>query len=101
MGNAIVHTDAATSVTVEVHRDGPDAVIHVIDDGDGMTPDVVARTTERFYRADPSRSRHQGGTGLGLAIADTVIDVHHGTLHIDSTPDHGTTVTITLPLTNV
>ena len=100
VGNAIVHTDAATSVTVNVHSDGPDAVIQVVDHGGGMTPEVVARTTERFYRADPSRSRHQGGSGLGLAIADSVINAHHGTLNIDSTPGRGTTVTITLPLTN-
>jgi len=100
VGNAIVHTDATAGVTINAHRDGPNAVIQVIDDGEGMTPDVVARTTERFYRADPSRSRHQGGSGLGLAIADSVISAHHGALHIDSTPGRGTTVTITLPLNN-
>lgn len=100
VGNAIVHTAAAATVTVSLHREGPDAVIQVIDDGEGMTPDVVARTTERFYRADPSRSRHQGGSGLGLAIADSVINAHHGSLEIDSTPGSGTTVTVTLPITN-
>ncbi len=98
VGNAIVHTDTDATVHVAAQIYGPDAVIVVVDDGDGMTPDVIAQTTERFYRADPSRSRHKGGSGLGLAIVDTVINAHHGTLHIDSTPGSGTTVTITLPL---
>ncbi|MCP3910947.1 MAG: HAMP domain-containing histidine kinase [Actinomycetia bacterium] len=98
VGNAVVHTDATATVNVALGRKGPVAVIEVIDNGDGMTSEVVARTTERFYRADPSRSRHKGGSGLGLAIVDTVINAHHGTLHIDSSPGSGTTVTITLPL---
>ncbi|MCP5029259.1 MAG: HAMP domain-containing histidine kinase [Actinomycetia bacterium] len=98
VGNAVVHTDATATVNVVLSRKGTLAVIEVVDNGDGMTSDVVARTTERFYRADPSRSRHKGGSGLGLAIVDTVISAHHGTLHIYSRPGSGTTVTITLPL---
>ena len=98
VGNAIVHTDTAADITVEVRCDGSDAVIRVVDEGEGMTPDVVARTTERFFRADPSRRRHQGGSGLGLAIADSVIEAHGGSLTVDSTPGRGTTVTITVPM---
>lgn len=101
VGNAIVHTPPDANVIVNVLREEPNAVLQVIDDGEGMTPDVVARTTERFYRADPSRSRHQGGSGLGLSIVDGVVNAHHGILTIDSAPDRGTTVTITLPLANV
>lgn len=98
VSNAIVHTGTTATVNVIGRSKGPDAVIEIVDDGDGMAPDVIARTTERFYRADPSRSRHKGGSGLGLAIVDSVIDAHHGTLNIESTPGLGTTVTVTLPL---
>lgn len=98
VGNAIVHTDPATNVSVSVHRVQGDAVVHVRDNGDGMTAAVVAQITERFYRADPSRSRHQGGSGLGLAIAEAAVNAHGGTLAISSAPGSGTTATITIPL---
>lgn len=97
VGNAIVHTGPDESVTVNLLRSGSKVVATVTDDGEGMAPDVVSRITERFYRADPSRSRHQGGSGLGLAIADSIVDAHGGSLEIASSPGHGTTVSISLP----
>jgi two-component system OmpR family sensor kinase len=73
-------------------------VVEVVDHGGGMAPDVAARAFERFYRADPSRSRHRGGSGLGLAIVDAVVGAHGGAVSIDSAPGAGTTVRIALPL---
>ena len=60
--NAIVHTEPGTPVLVRATRQDDDAVVEVVDHGDGMDPDVAARAFERFFRADPSRSRHRGGT---------------------------------------
>ncbi|MCP3937057.1 MAG: HAMP domain-containing histidine kinase [Actinomycetia bacterium] len=97
VGNAIAHTDTA-AVNINLRTDGPHAIVEVVDDGEGMEPHVAARATERFYRADPSRSRHRGGSGLGLAIVESVVKAHNGTLRIDSTLGSGTTVSITLPL---
>ncbi|MCP4959128.1 MAG: sensor histidine kinase, partial [Actinomycetia bacterium] len=97
VGNAIAHTDTA-AVSINLRTDGPHAIVEVVDDGEGMEPHVAARATERFYRADPSRSRHRGGSGLGLAIVESVVKAHNGTLRIDSTLGSGTTVSITLPL---
>ena len=62
-----------------------------------MPPEVVERVKERFYRADPSRSRQQGGSGLGLAIVDAAVSAHGGTLHVDSAPGRGTVVTFRDP----
>ena len=62
-----------------------------------MTPDVTERVTERFFRADPSRSRHRGGTGLGLSIVDATVAAHGGAVEIDSEPGSGTTVRLTVP----
>ncbi len=98
VGNALVHTPAGTPVTIRLHRAGPRAVVEVIDEGPGMAPDEVERAFERFYRADPSRSRHRGGSGLGLAIVAATVAAHDGTVAIESQPGTGTTVRVELPL---
>jgi two-component system OmpR family sensor kinase len=96
--NAVVHTDddVPIAVTVSVAHDAS-VVIEVRDEGAGMSPELVARVTQRFVRADPSRSRQRGGSGLGLSIAEAAVAAHGGAFRIDSRPGNGTTVTITLP----
>jgi two-component system, OmpR family, sensor kinase len=98
VGNALVHTDPDVPVTIRVERDGAVATFSVDDRGQGMTADVAERVTERFFRADPSRSRHRGGTGLGLSIVDATVSAHGGAVAIDSDPGRGTTVRLTMPL---
>ena len=98
VGNALVHTPGGVPVDLAVTAAGGEARITVTDHGPGMTPEVAARVTERFYRADPARARARGGSGLGLAIADAAIAAHGGTIDVRSAPGVGTTVTITLPL---
>jgi signal transduction histidine kinase len=56
----------------------------------------VDRIFERFYRADPSRSRADGGTGLGLAIVRHLVEAHGGRVGAESTPGMGTTIFIRL-----
>jgi two-component system OmpR family sensor kinase len=97
IGNAIVHTAPDVPVTIRVEHDATTATLSVVDRGEGMTADVAARVTERFYRADPSRSRHRGGTGLGLSIVDATLSAHGGAVEIDSAPGSGTTVRLTVP----
>jgi two-component system OmpR family sensor kinase len=97
IGNALVHTPAGTTVTLRAVAGRDRVVLQVADDGPGMPTDVAARITERFYRADPSRSRHRGGSGLGLSIADAIVRAHSGRLTVTSKPGQGTTATIDLP----
>jgi two-component system OmpR family sensor kinase len=97
VGNAIAHTDRGASITIRVRGDDHTATVEVEDSGSGMPPDVVERVKERFYRADPSRSRQQGGSGLGLAIVDAAVSAHGGTLSLDSAPGRGTVVTVEIP----
>ena len=97
VGNALVHTPPGTPVEVRVRRDGDRVVLEVEDHGPGMSDEVAARAFERFYRADPARSRHRGGTGLGLAIVEATVTAHHGTVTLASVDGEGTTVRVDLP----
>ncbi len=98
VGNALVHTNATVPVSVRIrHHDGR-IELEVRDEGDGMDPEIAARVTERFFRADPARSRHRGGSGLGLSIVAATIAAHGGTLSVTSTPGSGTTVRMDLPV---
>ena len=73
-------------------------LLQVSDDGEGIAPEHLPRLTERFYRADASRSRALGGTGLGLAIVKHIVERHRGRFDISSRLGQGTTASITLPL---
>ena len=96
VGNALVHAPGA-AVDVRVHDQDGDVVLEVRDDGPGMAPGDAARAFERFYRADASRSRHQGGSGLGLSIVDATVRAHRGRAELVTAPGQGTTVRISLP----
>lgn len=98
LGNALVHTSAGTNVEVRVRREGDLGVLEVVDDGPGMPPEAAARAFERFYRADPARSRHRGGSGLGLAIVEATVAAHGGTVSLTSAPGEGTSVRAELPV---
>jgi signal transduction histidine kinase len=73
----------------------PAVCIEITDGGIGMTPAQLARVCERFYRADASGKIL--GTGLGMSIVKEIIDLHHGTLELDSTLGQGTRVRLCLP----
>jgi two-component system, OmpR family, phosphate regulon sensor histidine kinase PhoR len=72
--------------------------ISVHDEGDGIAPEHLPRLTERFYRADASRSREAGGTGLGLSIVKHIVERHRGRFDITSRPGQGATASMILPL---
>ncbi|GAA2594915.1 hypothetical protein GCM10010435_87420 [Winogradskya consettensis] len=97
VGNAVQHTRPGTSVQVTVSVRPEHVDIEVRDRGDGIPPEHLAHVFERFYRADPSRSRDPGGSGLGLAIVEAIVAAHGGTTGVTSTPGEGTTVRVTLP----
>jgi signal transduction histidine kinase len=100
--NALTHTPAGSPVEVRVGGaalDGrPGAAVEVVDHGQGLTPEQTERVFERFYRADPARSRAAGGTGLGLAIVAALVAAHGGQVRVDSLPGHGARFRVVLPL---
>lgn len=73
-------------------------LVSVRDEGDGIPPEHLPRVTERFYRADTSRSRAVGGTGLGLSIVKHIVERHRGRFDIESRQGVGTTASLMLPL---
>ncbi|HEX5541842.1 MAG TPA: ATP-binding protein [Micromonospora sp.] len=95
--NAIDYSNQGARVTVAVGAEDDAVEIAVTDQGVGIPPDEVDRIFERFYRADPARSRATGGTGLGLAIAKHIATNHGGRVLVRSTPGEGSTFTLRLP----
>jgi two-component system, OmpR family, sensor kinase len=96
--NARRHTPAGTPIRVRTRADGGAGVLEVADEGPGLEPEQAARVFDRFWRADPSRSRANGGNGLGLAIVAAIAAAHGGRAVVRSTPGAGATFQIELPL---
>ncbi|MFD0558235.1 sensor histidine kinase [Stackebrandtia endophytica] len=97
IGNAIAYSPQDTTVTIRVGEARGWAKISVIDEGIGIAPDDIDRIFERFYRADPARSRATGGTGLGLAIVKHIAGNHAGRVEVSSMPGNGSVFTLLLP----
>lgn len=96
--NALAHTPATSPIEVAVRARNDRVDVSVSDSGPGMAPDVQAKVFDRFYRADPSRTRDHGGSGLGLAIVKSLTEAHGGTVTCTSDPATGTTFTVRFPL---
>lgn len=97
--NAISHTPRGGTVTLTATTSSGETVITVADTGEGISAEELPFVFERFWRAEPARSRTSGRTGLGLAICDALIRAHDGTITAKSEPGTGTTFAITLPNT--
>jgi heavy metal sensor kinase len=95
--NALRHTPSTGQVTLTATGVAEQVVLSVSDTGEGIPREHLAHLCERFFRVDTARTRKHGGTGLGLAICRSIVEAHHGKLQIDSSPGHGTTVTVLLP----
>jgi two-component system, OmpR family, sensor kinase len=98
LANVRAHTPPGTSTVVDVTHQGDEAVLQVTDDGPGLAEDQASLAFERFYRADPSRSRDSGGSGLGLSIVEAIVASAGGTASAGSGPDGGARFTIRFPV---
>lgn len=96
LSNAVKFTFDGT-ISVRVRRDGDDAVIVVSDTGTGVPPGEIPRLFERFHRIENVAARSHEGSGIGLALVKELIELHGGTIAVDSVQGAGTTFTIRLP----
>jgi len=96
--NAVKYSGRGVSVGVMAEQTGGEILISVQDQGPGIEKAHLPRIFERFYRVDKARSRQLGGTGLGLAIVKHIMQVHQGSVTVESVPGQGSTFTLHLPL---
>lgn len=94
--NAIRYNVQNGMVEVCVGHNKNHAVLKVSDSGIGIPKDEQKRVFERFYRVDKSRSRETGGTGLGLAIVKHIVEIHDGSIELESEVKKGTSITVYL-----
>jgi len=80
------------TITVDLYREGDEAILRFIDEGCGIAPERLMKIGEPFYTTKDK------GTGLGLMVSKSIIETHNGTLHVTSELNVGTTVALTLPL---
>jgi two-component system, OmpR family, sensor histidine kinase CiaH len=99
LDNAIKYSDPKKKIHINVRSLERHALISVEDHGMGIAKKDISHIFDRFYRADNARLKlTHGGYGLGLSIAKKIVDIHHGTMRVDSTLGKGTTFTVKLPL---
>lgn len=96
--NSARYSMAGRPITVAGRIDSGTVSLLVKDDGPGLSAEDAEHVFERFYRGNKSRARVSGGSGLGLAIVHALVQRSCGEIQIDTGPDRGTTVVITLPL---
>lgn len=92
VSNALRHSASGSSVTVVINQTNDTTAVVVLDAGEGMPPEEVARVFDRFYKGSGSR-----GSGLGLAIAKSIVTAHGGEIKASSQLGKGTTVELLLP----
>ena len=95
--NAIRHSNERSSVTIEIGTTSSHATLEVANEGQAIAPEHLERVFERFFRADPGRSRDAGGSGLGLAIVRSIARAHQGSAYVRSAAGH-TRFVLELPI---
>ena len=98
IGNAIKYTPDGGHIAITAGSTEDHVWMEVSDDGIGIPEKDRDRIFDRFYRVDKARSRESGGTGLGLSIAKEIVQRHHGTIALAPHQGPGTTIRLTLPI---
>jgi two-component system OmpR family sensor kinase len=98
LSNVRVHTPPGTTVEIEARAEDDRVYVYVTDDGPGIPTAALGQIFNRFFRADPSRSRRSGGSGLGLAIVEAIVTAHRGSVSASNVTGKGARITVELPI---
>lgn len=98
--NAVQHTLAGGTITLQTEYDESSVLVTVKDTGFGIPPEELPNIFNRFYRTERARPSDTGTAGLGLAIAKKIVEAHGGKIEAQSVVGKGTTFTVTLPAVN-
>jgi len=98
LSNASKHTRPGTEVRLEAKAEADTALVSVVDDGPGISPDDLRHVGERFFRGGDPNTRTTRGTGLGLALAKEVLRLHGTDLEVQSEIGRGSRFSFRLPL---
>ena len=97
LDNAIKYSDSGARVDVEIEEDDSTLTVRIRDTGVGIPKEDLNQLFERFYRVDKDRSRATGGSGLGLAISRQIVEMHGGSISVESEVDVGSVFEVRLP----
>jgi PAS domain S-box-containing protein len=97
LDNAIKYSDSEARVDVEIEEDDSTLTVRIRDTGVGIPKEELSQLFERFYRVDKDRSRATGGSGLGLAISRQIVEMHGGSISVESEVDVGSVFEVRLP----
>ena len=95
--NAIKYSEKNKKITITTISDDKNLTAIVKDEGIGISRENIPQITERFFRANPAKSKEVGGTGLGLAIVKHIVNQHRAEMNISSEENKGTTISINFP----
>ena len=101
LNNAIRYTPQGGTISLKLNRIGNSACVAVKDTGIGIPEEHIKHIFERFYRVAKSRSRSEGGSGLGLSICQSIVELHGGTIEVESINGEGSTFSVMMPLANI
>ena len=102
LSNAIKHTEKEDTITLSVKEERNNVIICVKDTGSGIDAKEIDKIFDRFYQIEPTGSTDAGksGTGIGLALTKGIIELHHGSIRVESELGKGTSFIVTLRLGN-
>lgn len=97
ISNAVKYTDNYGNIQITVIQENENVVITVKDNGCGIDDNDIQYIFERFYRTDKSRNRSTGSAGIGLTITRAIVQLHGGTIHVESKKGVGSLFKVTIP----
>ena len=98
ISNAFKYTKEGGQISVSVRKGNQEVIIEVTDNGSGISKDEISKIFDRFYQTEETKSLNHMGTGIGLSLTKGIVELHHGTIEVYSTPNEETTFSIHLKM---